>query len=125
MRSYPSPSLVLWFLVACTLCSAGCGDDSQLAGAAGMQAIPGVGEPCVTQCDSGFVCERMGPFAGVCSASCNSDAACGLLVQGSICVAGRYNKCARRCTTTDDCAQGTACVTLENRMVCTATALQQ
>ncbi|MDD9938143.1 MAG: hypothetical protein OXT09_31325 [Myxococcales bacterium] len=112
----------------CALVLGACSDDSGDGGGgmAGAPAMtPGVGEPCVTTCQPGFVCERAGPFSGVCSADCNSDAACGLLVSGSICVGAPYFKCGVSCTTIDDCPTGTACVSLANRMTCTATGLQQ
>jgi hypothetical protein len=79
------------------------------AGAAGPRA----GEPCQSnKCGPGVTCEHVGVFTGICTATCSSDPACGLLNPHSRCFGSVNQECALACTIDTDCPKGTICVSL-------------
>jgi hypothetical protein len=94
-------------------------------GAAGAQQVQGsggapstggpprAGEPCQQgACMQGLSCEHAGFFAGLCTAGCGSDAACGLLSSRARCFGSTNQECGLPCAIDIDCPMGTHCVAL-------------
>ena len=102
-------------VIACGLALLSCGDDGGGGGTAGEAAVPGGGEPCTGSCTAGFVCQNSGRFIDICSSGCNTDAACGLLQPGIVCIA---DHCVLGCTGVGTCPGGGACVDVDGRMAC-------
>jgi hypothetical protein len=90
-----------------------CGGAHHTGGAAGAPAHqPGLGDPCQGACTIGLMCEHVGIFAGLCTASCTSDPACGLLNTRSVCYGTANGECGVPCTLDTECPMGTHCVQL-------------
>jgi hypothetical protein len=96
------------------LVALGCGGASKSNGGAGAGAQgPRAGEPCVQgSCMQGLSCEHTGIFAGICTAGCGSDPACGLLNSHARCYGTPNPECGLPCGIDTDCPAGTHCVAL-------------
>ena len=81
--------------------------------ASAMGLAPHAGEPCQQGvCSQGLSCEHSGIFTGLCTASCSSDQACGLLSARARCFGTTNQECGVACGIDADCPTGTRCVAL-------------
>ncbi len=123
-RSFASASRnallgLLGLLAAASVLYACGGGGGDMKGAAGSGPLPTIGAPCTTDCMTGWVCERAGFYAGQCTASCGSGAACQLLAPNTACFGtGPAAQCGVLCTSSAECPTGTTCQPVAGMMGC-------